>query len=107
MITGENWDGIMQDCMNNSSCMEVLQVTDTAPCLVGGKPWTNYSCVAIPYTALKTPCLVNPVMAHKESDGSEVCGVASCDHTHAYSAHVGCSRGSLVITLILQFNRTG
>jgi hypothetical protein len=26
MITGESWNGIMQDCMLTSGCMEVLQV---------------------------------------------------------------------------------
>jgi hypothetical protein len=26
MITGESWNGIMQDCMATSGCMEVLQV---------------------------------------------------------------------------------
>lgn len=26
MITGESWDGIMQDCMVTKGCVEVLQV---------------------------------------------------------------------------------
>ena len=26
MITGESWNGIMQDCMVSSGCVEVLQV---------------------------------------------------------------------------------
>eukprot|EP00879_Flechtneria_rotunda_P031665 GHRR01034614.1.p1 GENE.GHRR01034614.1~~GHRR01034614.1.p1 ORF type:complete len:288 (+),score=72.75 GHRR01034614.1:323-1186(+) len=47
IITGESWDGIMQDCMVTSDCIQVLQVSNSIVFLAGFRRASRYGPMAV------------------------------------------------------------